>query len=69
MYYANGDCNESEEPAEDGEGGTGGGGGGGGSGSGGGGTCTLWRVDVYESADGGETWTYEGSYYYWECTP
>lgn len=65
MYYANGDCNESEEPAGDGEGGSGGGGGGVDGGTpGGGGYCILWQVTIYESAEKREILD---QYYYWEC--
>jgi len=71
IYYANGDCNESGESAEEQDGGRDGGeggGGGGGGGGDGGGVCTLWRIDVYVSRDGGETWSYERTYHRWECS-
>lgn len=63
LFYANGDCNESGEPAEGGEGGGGGGGEGGGTPG-----CEWYVTITYESQDGGETWT-EIRRFYWELCP
>jgi hypothetical protein len=68
--YVGGPCNESGTNDNDGEGGGGGGGatgGGGGDPGSGGPGCVLWLWKGYVSRDEGATWTYEYSYYEWEC--